>query len=114
MMMRADRPTAILGANNVAALGALQAILDLGFRCPADVSLVGIDDVPWSGLVRPRVVTAAQPIDDIARSAIACLLERMTGVTGPDVPPRDIIFNPKFLSGDSCVSPSPIGVAAAR
>ena len=57
LMTRADRPTAIIGANNVMALGALQAILDLGFRCPADVSLVGIDDVPWSGLVRPRVTT---------------------------------------------------------
>ena len=34
LMTRADRPTAIIGANNVMALGALQAILDLGFRCP--------------------------------------------------------------------------------
>jgi LacI family transcriptional regulator len=103
LMMRADRPTAIIGANNVTALGALQAILDLGFRCPADVSLVGIDDVPWSGLVRPRVVTSAQPISDIAEAAIACLLERMS--RGPEVqlPPRDVVFQPHFLTGDSCL-----------
>lgn len=108
LMTRADRPTAIIGANNMTALGALQAILDLGFRCPDDVSLVGIDDVPWSGLVRPRVVTAAQPIADIAKSAIACLLERMSGAADSDVPPRDIVFQPQFLSGDSCASLGPV------
>jgi DNA-binding LacI/PurR family transcriptional regulator len=36
LMTRANRPTAIIGANNVTALGALQAILGLGFRCPQD------------------------------------------------------------------------------
>jgi LacI family transcriptional regulator len=112
LMTRADRPTAIIGANNVMALGALQAILDLGFRCPADVSIAGIDDVPWGGLVRPRIVTVAQPIDDIARSAIACLLERISGAAGSDVPARDIIFQPRFLSGDSCMALRPLEVAA--
>ena len=112
LMTRPDRPTAIIGANNVTALGALQAILDLGFRCPADVSLVGIDDVPWSGLVRPRVTTAAQPIEEIARIAIRCLFERMSG--GPDAhqPPRDIVFQPEFLAGDSCTDFRPLELAA--
>ncbi len=112
LMTRADRPTAIIGANNVMALGALQAILDLGFRCPADVSLVGIDDVPWSGLVRPRVVTSAQPVADIAQAAISCLLDRMSA--GPDAqpPPRDIVFQPRFLSGDSCADFRPAELAA--
>lgn len=112
MMTRADRPTAIFAANNVMALGALQAILDLGFRCPADVSLVGIDDVPWGGLVRPRVTTSAQPIADIAQAATACLLERMAA--GPDthLPPRDIVFQPQFLSGDSCADFRPVQLAA--
>jgi LacI family transcriptional regulator len=102
MMMSSDRPTAIVGANNVMALGALQAILDLGFHCPADVSLVGIDDVPWGGLVRPRVTTSAQPVADIASAATACLLERMTAGADIQIPPRDIVFQPQFLSGDSC------------
>lgn len=110
LMTRANRPTAIIGANNVTALGALQAILELGFRCPQDVSLVGIDDVPWGGLVRPRIVTVAQPIADIARAAIACLLERISGAVGSDAPLREIVFQPRFLSGDSCLSLGPVEV----
>src|SRR6202007_1079971 len=57
LLPRRDRPTAIIGANNVIALGALQATIDLGFRCPADLSIAGIDDVPWAGLLRARTTT---------------------------------------------------------
>ena len=113
LMMRADRPTAIVGANNVTALGALQAILDLGFRCPADVSLVGIDDVPWSGLVRPRVVTSRSRSPRLRQSAIDCLLERISGTAGAETPPRDIVFQPHFLSGDSCADIRAVELAVA-
>jgi LacI family transcriptional regulator len=98
LLTRDDRPTAILGGNNVIALGALQAITDLGFHCPTDVSVVGIDDVPWSGLVKPRVTTAAQPIEDISRVAIEWLLERMAG---SDHAPREAVFAPRFIAGES-------------
>jgi LacI family transcriptional regulator len=101
LLTRPVRPTAIIGGNNVIALGALQAILDLGFRCPTDVSVVGIDDVPWSALVRPRVTTVAQPIEEISRVAIEWLLERMAAA-GPPPPPREMIFQPRFISGESC------------
>lgn len=98
LLTRPDRPTAIIGGNNVIALGALQAITDLGFHCPTDISVVGIDDVPWSGLVRPRVTTAAQPIEDISRVAIEWLLDRMAG---SDEAPREAIFAPHFIAGES-------------
>ncbi|MEX0853657.1 MAG: LacI family DNA-binding transcriptional regulator [Bauldia sp.] len=108
LMARADRPTAIIGVNNVTALGALQAILDLGFRCPTDVSVAGIDDVPWGGLVRPRVTTAAQPVEEIAGVAIAWLLERIAVDAGSDtIAPRTQIFAPEMIVGGSC---APIAV----
>lgn len=101
LMTRTDRPTAIIGGNNVIALGALQAIVDLGFRCPADVSVAGIDDIPWSGLVRPRITTVAQPIEEISRVAIEWLLERIAAARAA-APPRAMVFQPRFISGDSC------------
>ena len=101
MLTRPDPPTAIVGGNNVIALGALQAIVDLGFRCPDDISVAGIDDVPWSGLVRPRVTTAAQPIEEIATVAVEWLLQRIAG-GGDAPPPRVRTFNPGLILGDSC------------
>jgi LacI family transcriptional regulator len=101
MLTGPDPPTAIIGGNNVIALGALQAIVDLGFRCPADVSVAGIDDVPWSGLVRPRVTTAAQPIEDITRLAMKWLLERIADGKASR-PARNQVFLPRLIVGDSC------------
>jgi LacI family transcriptional regulator len=105
LLTRTDRPTAILCANNVIALGIVQASLDLGFRCPIDISVAGIDDVPWSGLVRPRVTTAVQPIDEISRVAIEWLLERIAGAAPIDA--REMLFQPEFRVGDSCADIRP-------
>ncbi|WP_293859101.1 LacI family DNA-binding transcriptional regulator [uncultured Alsobacter sp.] len=101
LMTRADRPTAVVGANNVISLCVLQACLDLGFRCPQDVSIVGVDDVPWSGLVRPNLTIAAQPLNEIAERAIDWLIER---VENPDaaIPPREHIVMPTLRIGESC------------
>jgi LacI family transcriptional regulator len=99
LLTQPDRPTAIFGANNIMALGALQAIVDLGYRCPADVSLVGIDDVPWSRLVRPRITAATQPIDLVSRQAVDWLIER---ISGNNAPPRVRIFQPDLIVGESC------------
>ena len=112
LMMRADRPTAIIGANNFMALGALQAILDLGFRCPADVSLVGIDDVPWSGLVRPRVVDVGTADRRYRQGRDRLPARTDVGRSRGPHPPRDIVFQPHFLSGDSCASLHAVQVVA--
>jgi DNA-binding LacI/PurR family transcriptional regulator len=58
-------------------------------------------------------VTSAQPVAEIAKSAIACLLERISGADDTP-PPRDIVFQPQFLSGDSCLPLGPVEVAALR
>ena len=82
LLTRRDRPSAIIAANNVTALGALQSCIDLGFQCPHDLSLAGIDDVPWSGLVRPRLTVVAQPREEMALLAIRWLLERIASADG--------------------------------
>ncbi len=101
MMTRQDRPSAIVAANNIIALGALQSCLDLGFQCPADISLAGMDDVPWSGLVRPKLSIVGQPIADMGELAISWLLERIRAPDGA-IAPRERIFRPFFAAGDSC------------
>ncbi len=94
-------PTAIIAANNVTALGALQATLDLGFQCPRDISIAGVDDVPWSGLVRPRVTIVGQPMEKMGALAIEFLLERISQ-PAREIPPRTCIFPPFFVPGESC------------
>ncbi len=101
LLTRRDRPSAIIAANNVTALGALQSCIDLGFHCPRDISLAGVDDVPWSGLVRPRVTVVVQPTEEMALLAIRWLLERIAAPSGI-IPSREKLFVPNFIVGESC------------
>ena len=105
MLTRTDRPTALIAANNLMALGVMQAVSSLGFHCPEQVSVAGIDDFAWSSALRPALTTVAQPIENIGRQAIEWLLERL-GAAG-DFPPRSIEFSPTLYVRDSCGSPPP-------
>jgi len=106
LITRADRPTAILAANNVMALGALQAINDLGFKCPQDISLTSIDDVPWGNVIQPRITMVVQQVDELARVASEWLLERISARSGPVLPPREHILVPRLVVGQSCAQPA--------
>lgn len=86
-----ERPTAILAAIN-----------DLGFRCHADISLVSIDDVPWSGVIKPRLTVVAQPIEEISRTAVDWLLERIAGGADATLSRRQMILPPRLIVGESC------------
>ena len=52
-----DPPTAIVTANDLMALGALQAITERGLRVPNDISLVGMDDIPYASFISPPLTT---------------------------------------------------------
>lgn len=110
LLGRPDRPTAIIGGNNVIALGVLKACLEAGLDCPADLSICGIDDVPWSELVRPQITTAAQPTGEIATVATRRLLERIE-LAGHETAPRHIELAPTLILGESC---GPVTAAARR
>ena len=105
LMSAPERPTAILAANNYMAIGALQAVNDLGFRCPDDVSIAGIDIVPWSSIVMPRITTVEQPIEELARVASIWMMERVRGEVALRGERRQHIAEPKLVIGHSCAPP---------
>jgi LacI family transcriptional regulator len=73
----ADRPTALVVANNLMAIGALRAIRSAGLTVPADVAMVAVDDPPWAVLVDPPLTVVAQPVRRMAETAIGLLIERV-------------------------------------
>ncbi len=50
-------PTAILASNDLTAIGAMRAFDRAGIRVPADVSVVGADDIPFASLTNPALTT---------------------------------------------------------
>lgn len=70
---RAPRPTAILAAADLLALGVLDALQDRGLRPGREVSVVGFDDIPEAATA--RLTTMRQPALDKGRIAGRLLLE---------------------------------------
>lgn len=101
MTLGTDRPTAMLCASNVMALGALQACNDLSIACPDEVSIAGIDDVPWSSVIRPRLTMAVQPVEEMARVASRLLMARIAAADPGAIPFRDVILAPHLVIGQS-------------
>jgi LacI family transcriptional regulator len=61
-LMRLDRPpTAIFSANDLMALGAIDAIQDAGLNVPKDVAVVGYDNRDFTRIFRPKITTVSMP-----------------------------------------------------
>jgi DNA-binding LacI/PurR family transcriptional regulator len=73
------RPTAVFAASDTIAIGAMEAAEDMNLRIPADVAIVGFDDIPEAQWVRPRLTTVAQYPADMGRSLANALFDRIDG-----------------------------------
>jgi DNA-binding LacI/PurR family transcriptional regulator len=69
MLRREGTPTALVCANDVLALGALQAAKALGRRVPDDLAILGFDDHDFARYVAPALTSVALPGYDMGRRA---------------------------------------------
>lgn len=79
------RPTAIVAANDLLALGVLDVAAREGLACPADLSVVGFNDMPFADRFQPPLATLRVAEFDLGYRAAALLLER---IDHPDAAPR--------------------------
>lgn len=76
-LLDADSPTALVVANNLMTIGTLHALRSRKLRTPDDVALVAVDDPFWAELVEPPLTTLAQPVTEMAGSAVELLFDRI-------------------------------------
>ena len=74
-----DRPTAIACANDMIAIGIMQYFSSVGIEVPKDISIVGMDDIAMSEIVKPSLTTVKNDSSEFAEKAIKLLFERMSG-----------------------------------
>ncbi|NUT98259.1 MAG: LacI family DNA-binding transcriptional regulator [Saccharothrix sp.] len=80
-----DRPTAVFASDDVQALGVYDAAREAGLRIPADLSVVGFDDLPLAALVEPPLTTVHQPLVEMAMAATELALALGRGEQPPQV-----------------------------
>jgi DNA-binding LacI/PurR family transcriptional regulator len=77
--------TAVLCGNDHMALGLLRALTEQGRRIPADISVVGFDDIPESGYFLPPLTTVRQDFGALGRHALGVLVALIDGQPAPEV-----------------------------
>jgi DNA-binding LacI/PurR family transcriptional regulator len=82
-------PTAVFASNDLCAIGAMNAFEEAGLGIPTDVSLIGYDNNRMAALRHISLTTVDQPGDDMGRSAIDRLAERIEG--NRTVPSHDVV-----------------------
>lgn len=92
-------PDAVFVASDTMAYGALRALRAVNLRVPADVAVVGFDDLPSSPTTDPPLTTMRQPIHRLGRQAVENLIDILT--TGP-LPPRRTIAAAELVIRKSC------------
>ncbi|MFL6285197.1 MAG: LacI family DNA-binding transcriptional regulator [Pyrinomonadaceae bacterium] len=76
-----ERPTAVVAANDMMALGAMVEFRAAGLQIPRDVSIVGFDDIAFATLCEPPLTTVCLPRMELGRRAVEAL---MTAIDRPD------------------------------
>jgi LacI family transcriptional regulator len=79
LMSLSRRPDAVFCANDLTAIGAMDAVHELGLTIPDDVALVGFDDVDAASIVSPGLTTVRNPAYEAGGAAGELLLSRMLG-----------------------------------
>ena len=73
--------------SDTVALGVMRALGDLGRKVPEDVSIIGIDDIPYSAVMMPPLTTMRVSRKALGTMAVDLLLER---IRHPDWPPMHV------------------------
>ena len=88
-------PDAVLAANDLVALGVLEALVVEGsVRVPGDVALVGYDDIDFASAAMVPLSSVRQPTELIGRTAVGILLEEAAAA---EPRPRQVVFQPELV-----------------
>ena len=79
LLAQPDPPTAIFCFNDEMAMGVMGAARAMGLRVPADLSIVGFDDIRFAQCMDPPLTTIAQPMREIGEGTVLLLLEILNG-----------------------------------
>lgn len=105
-MSHNERPTAIICANDLMAIGLMQRLQKEGWKLPQQLSVIGFDDIPMSRWVFPALTTIAQPLRTLVSKASSMLLKRIDSVRNQiDMAQQSETVTPMLVPRESVTAP---------
>jgi len=74
-----DRPSAIFAYNDIMALGAVRAIIELGISIPEQAQVIGLDGIPMGSWASPTLSTLVTPVEKIVQDGCRTLKRMLDG-----------------------------------
>ncbi len=104
LIQRGGDFTALVCYNDIAAIGAIRALMNHGLQVPNDVSIVGFDDIQSAAFHNPSLTTIRQPLHQMGSTAARILLQRIRGQASfPDF----VSIHPELIIRESTCPPNP-------
>lgn len=98
-----NRPTAVMASNDLMALGCMTALKESGLRIPEDISVIGIDDIPFAKFIEPSLTTVSIPLYELGKIGMESLLQLRAG----DAALQEEVFLPhKLIVRNSTAKPA--------
>ena len=97
----AQRPDAVFSSNDLAAVGALQAVKAQRLRCPQDVAIVGFSNEVFTTLTEPMLSSVDQRCEQMGKTAVQLLQKMLKSGPNRVGPPKPIVLKPKLLVRES-------------
>jgi LacI family transcriptional regulator len=94
--------TAVFATADILAIGIIEGLIAAGVLVPADVSVIGFDDLDISACITPRLTTIAQDIPGKAANAVDRLLAL---IDGGDRPADPLVLDVRLVERDSTAPP---------
>ncbi len=94
IMSMSPRPTAVMCANDLLALGVLRGLAVRGVRVPDDLAVVGYDDLIFGSMLSPALTSVRQPAFELGVAAAQLLLDE---VNNPEHRHREVRFEPELV-----------------
>jgi LacI family transcriptional regulator len=86
--------TGFVAANDLTAIALVEALGRQGRSTPNEASVVGFDGIALTALAGVGLTTVAQPLEEMARTGLELLLDRVAGEDGPC---RNIVLEPRLV-----------------
>jgi len=91
----APRPDGIVAINDALGIGLMVGLRAAGIQVPADISVIGIDNIALAGLAEPGLTSIGPPLAEMAQ----LMVERLIGRINNDLqPPGEFLFPPSVIS----------------
>lgn len=95
--------TAVIGYNDLCAVGLISALRERGVHVPGDLSVVGIDDIELAAMVHPALTTVGLPKTELGHSAVDLMMRTLAD---SDRAPEHICLDTRLIMRATTTSPT--------